>query len=948
MANSLDKRFKAVHYMIEGAREQKAHETTQVLPKMEQEHYTPVNPWHRRILAELDFALQLHRQDGEDASSIESALTVLENAYKADGVLTDSACKKAEECLMPLNEAAKAYRVIMVGHAHLDMNWKWGWDETVATVIATFKTVLKLMEEYPDFCYSQSQASTYKIVEDYAPEMMPIIKERIKEGRWEVTATNWVETDKNMPSLESMMNHIVYSKKYLSEHWDIDPASLQIDFLPDTFGHHAFVPVTDLLGGVKYQYHCRGFKDDITLYRWRAPNGQELLNYKEPYWYNSSMNPLVGIGLPRISKRCAGLKVGLHVYGVGDHGGGPTRRDLNRALEMQEWPIFPELKFGKISEFFAAAETVRDQMPIVEQELNHVFTGCYTTQSRIKRGNRRTEEALCHAEQLSAFASKEFGLNYNAEGFERVWQNTLLTHFHDILTGSCVQDSREHAMGLYQDALAFAQTRSALAMEKFTAAIDTSAYDLGVDQFERSIGAGVGFGVGKGNIPTHESGVGLNRIMHLFNTASMDRQESAKITVWDWPGDVDLMEITDIHGRVLPYDILKTNSYWAHEYMDICVEVAVPAFGYTTIFLRERDPEEVTAAHVWDCEWQYFHRPAEDYILENDYLYARFDIHTGELTSLIDKTTGKERIRAGESGGLRYIDAQDKTHTAWQINRYSNIEKMEAPNEMKLVKGKVVSTITSVSAIKNSTVTTSISLGKNDRFLRIALKVDWNEKMIKGEPQHLLSYRLPLVGGTKRLLCDVPGGIKWREDKGLDVPCLRYAAAEMEDGRAVALASDCKYGYRLYDSDLYVTLINTSRDPDPYPERGIHDIELYLIACECNEIILNKITESCINPLQYVTNTSHKGSLPTELSLLRYEGDTAIITGVAQRDSKLAVRLYEASGKNCTVGISVKDGIKNAVLRDLTGKTLECDVSVDEGKAKFTLKPNMQAELIIE
>ena len=948
MPNSLDKRFRLIHRMIEGAREQKAHETTQVLPKMEQEKYTPVNPWHRRILAELDFALQLHRHDGADTAPIDAALAVLENAYSTDGVLTDSACKTAEECLLPLKDAAKSYRVIMAGHAHLDMNWKWGWDETVAIVIATFKTVLKLMDEYPEFCFSQSQASTYKIIEDYAPEMVEPIKAHIKEGRWEVTATNWVETDKNMPSLESMMNHIVYTKKYMSEKWGVDPKSLQIDFLPDTFGHNAFVPITDLLGGVRYQYHCRGLRDDITLYRWRAPNGQELLNYKEPYWYNSAITPLVAIGLPKISKRCGGLKVGLHVYGVGDHGGGPTRRDLNRALEMQGWPIFPELKFGQIREFFAAAESVRDQMPIVEKELNQIFTGCYTTQSRIKKGNRRTEEALCHAEQLSAFASKEFGFDYREDGFERSWQNTLLTHFHDILTGSCVQDSREHAMGLYQDALSFAQTRSALAMEKFTAAIDTSCYDLGVDPFERSIGAGVGYGVGKGNIPTHEGGVGINRIMHLFNTASVDRQETAKITVWDWPGDVDLLEITDVQGRVLPYDIERTASYWAHEFMDIRVEVAVPAFGYTTIFLRERDPEEVTASHIWNMEWQYYHRPVADHVLENDYLYARFDIHTGELVSLIDKATGKERIRAGESAGLRYMDAEDKTHTAWQINRYSNIEKMQAPNEMHMKKGNVLSTLSFISDIKNSNVTTTVSLGKNDRFLRIGLKVDWNEKMVKGEPQHLLSYRLPLEGSAGQILCDVPGGVQIREDKGIDVPCLRYAAAKLEDGRALALASDCKYGYRLYDSDLYVTLINTSRDPDPYPERGIHEIELYIVASEFDAVALDKIAQVCINPLQYVTNTAHKGSLPTELSMAKVESDSVIVTGIAKRNDKVAMRLYEAKGKASSVSVSIKDGVQKAVLCDLTGSPMDIPVRIENGVATFDFKANMQAELYLD
>ena len=129
------------------------------------------------------------------------------------------------------------------------MNWMWSWHETVASTVATFQTMLKLMEEYPDFCFSQSQASVYQIIEEYAPELKESIQKRIQEGRWEVTASAWVETDKNMPSAESLLNHIRYTKKYLQESWGIDPQALNIDFSPDTFGHSANLPELDALGG---------------------------------------------------------------------------------------------------------------------------------------------------------------------------------------------------------------------------------------------------------------------------------------------------------------------------------------------------------------------------------------------------------------------------------------------------------------------------------------------------------------------------------------------------------------------------------------------------------------------------------------------------------------------------------------------------------------------------
>ena len=285
MSKTLEERFRAVRLKVEGIRETHGFEIISFQTPEEVYGTTPVNAWHRRILSELEFCLQMKAHAGTDVDeAVERALSLLERAQAAEGALTDIVCKEAEECLYPLMEEARSYKLLLVGHGHLDMNWCWGMDETVATVVATFKTMLQLMKEYPEFHYSQSQASTYKIIEDYAPELKPEIQKRIEEGRWEVTASAWVETDKNMPCLESLMNHIVYTKKYLKEHWNIVPESLDLDFSPDTFGHSAFLPDLSAIGGIKYYYHCRGMKEtDTILYRWKSPSGQELLMYRDKY-----------------------------------------------------------------------------------------------------------------------------------------------------------------------------------------------------------------------------------------------------------------------------------------------------------------------------------------------------------------------------------------------------------------------------------------------------------------------------------------------------------------------------------------------------------------------------------------------------------------------------------------------------------------------------------------
>ncbi len=949
MSKTLEKRLLMIRRSVEGMRERTQYEHTFHLSYEELSNIVPVNLWHRRILSELDFCLQMKKYAGTDVDEpVDAALTILEQAQERNGALPDDVCKEAEQCLLPLAREARSYKLLLIGHAHLDMNWQWGMDETAATVTATFRTMLRLMEEYPQFCFSQSQASTYKLIEDYAPEMKPEIQKRIQEGRWEVTASAWVETDKNMPCLESLMNHIVYTKQYLKEHWDIAPESLNIDFSPDTFGHSAFLPEVDLLGGVKYYYHCRGYQDpDKVLYRWKAPSGKELLMYKEPYWYISMISPLPAIGLPRMASMCGGLRTGMAVYGVGDHGGGPTRRDLSHALEMQQWPVFPQLCFGRFKDYFEEAEKVRDKLPVVERELNPVFTGCYTTQSRIKKGNRRAENALLNAEKLSALVSDKFGTPYAVRAFEKAWQDTLFTHFHDILTGSCVQDSREYAMGLFQESLTIANCRSVQAIEKLTSSIDTSALAEGKeDRSSISEGAGVGFGLMQGNIPTHENGAGMTRIFHIINTTGVERHENARLVIWDWPGNLELIKITDASGEVLPFErTTGWQSYWQHRFFEILVTVTVPANGYTTVVLKENDPEDVSDCYIYTNAFERQHEAFADTVLENKYLCACFDRRTGELYSLVDKATGKECLMEGETGGLRYIKAQKHGMSSWVIDRYLEERKLTDTVRIIPLPGTLNPGLQIEQRVANSSIVTKVTLGSEDRFLTVSVHVDWKEESKGKDEQPLLSYCLPVAESTGRMLCDVPGGALWRPDQEIDMPCLRYAAAEMNNGRVLALASDCKYGFRLSRGVLYVSLINTADEPDPYPERGIQDIKLFVFPAEADAAEMAHKTDICLNPLQYVTNTAHEGGLPVTGSLLQIEGDSVVVTGVAKRDGCLTVRMYEARGVECAVVAHFTHAVLSAQLTDLFGHVLPILVKVEGDTVRFTLAPYTQVEL---
>ncbi|MDR2686928.1 MAG: hypothetical protein LBB75_04190, partial [Oscillospiraceae bacterium] len=247
------------------------------------------NYWGDRILTQLRYLEEVNAAHGGALDDLLDALTAqVQQRCEAEGAITKQAALELEQAMAPASALAKSVTVSCVAHAHIDMNWMWRYDETAMITVDTVRTMLQLMREYPGFTFAQSQASVYKIIEECAPEMLPEIRQRIREGRWEVTASHWVETDKNMPSGESLTRHLLYTRQYLKELLGLDDGQFELDYEPDTFGHGANVPEILRSGGVKYMYHCRGY-DGHNLFRWRAPSGAQVVVYREPGWYNETI-----------------------------------------------------------------------------------------------------------------------------------------------------------------------------------------------------------------------------------------------------------------------------------------------------------------------------------------------------------------------------------------------------------------------------------------------------------------------------------------------------------------------------------------------------------------------------------------------------------------------------------------------------------------------------------
>jgi alpha-mannosidase len=895
-----------------------------------------------QILGQLEFSLKLSEANADKFDSeINKALEVLEVCLDKQGTLTRDACAESEKQLLPLKEASKEYVVICASHAHIDMNWMWGWQETVAATLATFRTVLSLMKEYPEFTFSQSQSSVYHIVEKYDPEMKEEIQQRIKEGRWEVTASAWVETDKNMPCTESLLRHIRYTKDYLSGHWGVNPESLNIDFSPDSFGHSANIPEIDAYGGIKYFYHCRGFEKRQVLYRWLSPSGNEVLGYCEPFWYNSGITPHIAFGVTELASLCGGLKTSLIVYGVGDHGGGPTRKDIEKIIEMKEWPVFPAVKFGTFHEYFKTAETVREKLPVIDREINFFSTGCYTTQSRIKLGNRHGEAALLDAEALDTYSRLLTGKGYSKEKYVNSWQDLLFTHFHDILTGSCVRDTREHAMGLYANVMALTQTMMEKAALNIAEQIDTSSIQFVDAEGTQSEGAGVGFGIGNySGVPNPERGRGSTRIYHVFNPLPDTRFETVEFTAWDWTYDLRRVELIDASGNSLPFQLLdkEPQKYWDHYYFRFISLVEVPASGYTTVVLKEAEMGK---------QYPFYYNPFprseqvhEFVILENDHLRAKFDSETGALCSLINKKSGTEQVMAGGKASLILNWAAKSTNSAWTIGRYLSHEPVTKTTILKPSTGNPLrNTLEIEQEILNSKIKTRIALDKDSRSLAYSFEIVWNEIAASYDNVPVLCFSMPLNTKPETFQYDVPGGFQRRPGGFQDKPGLQYGAA-VNGENALAFITDCKYGYRGNENTLSVTLINTASSPDPYPERGEHVIHLWISLTASDPKALSKIATAHCHPVNIVSGGKHAGKLPLKKEVFKYDTSSAVLSSVAMLDEKtLLVRGYEIKGRKDKVSLALPGEIAKAQLVDLDGKPVSGDIAVNGSSVAFDAAP---------
>lgn len=361
-----------------------------------------------------------------------------EDALVRDSIKTASA--QLDKALEKISYTPQA-KVIMDGHSHIDVAWLWRVQESERKSARTFVNTLSLMDAYPEYTFTQSQAIVYDMVKQHYPEIYERIKEKVKNGQWNIVGNTWVECDTNIASGESMIRQLLYGSGFFKKEFGV---SSEIYWLPDCFGFSWALPQIIKRSGMKYFITAKLLSQDTnrfphTLFRWRGADGSEILAYNQRTHYQGEFDAKQ-IHDAAYNNDCKDvLKTSFGMFGYGDGGGGSTYRMLENAKRLKAFPGLPEAKMGHPQEFFAGVEEIREALPVYCDELyyeNH--RGTYTSQAFIKKGNRKNEFLLTKAEAAGVFAG-----GYDKDETDRLWKLLLKNQFHDILPGTSIHEAME-------------------------------------------------------------------------------------------------------------------------------------------------------------------------------------------------------------------------------------------------------------------------------------------------------------------------------------------------------------------------------------------------------------------------------------------------------------------------------------------------------------------------
>lgn len=763
-----------------------------------------------------------------------------------------------------------------IGHTHIDVAWWWTVAQTREKVARSFATVLKLMEEYPEYRFMSSQPQLYLFLKERYPELYARVKQRVAEGRWEPEGGMWLEADCNLTSGESLVRQFLYGKRFFREEFGVDNRIL---WLPDVFGYSGALPQIMKKCGIDYFMTTKLSWNQINkipadTLRWRGIDGTEVLAHfittlgvgqeKEKFFttYNGILHPdaIMG-GWERYQNKDINHDI-LIAFGYGDGGGGPTREMLEVAQRMEKGVRgIPCVRQAFARRYFEELEqrvAGNRRLPVWVGEFYFEYhRGTYTSMARNKRANRQCEQLLMDLELLSVTA-RLCGLRYPREELEQMWKTVLLNQFHDILPGSSIREVYEVTREEYAQVLAQGQQ---LLHERLCAVA----------------GEGTAFTV--------------------FNTLCWERDDMV------WLDNVQADALADADGHHYP---LQHTADGVVAYLR-----GLPAKGWRSYApVREAHTDGAVSAFA-----------IADNRIETPFYRAVFD-ENGFIASLYDKGSGREVFLEGAVGN-RLCVYEDKPiyYDNWDIDAYYTEKSWDVTALVSsewVENGPVMATLVQERRFSNSLLRQRIRFYAHSRRIDFETWVDWQES------QQLLKVHFPVDVHADEATFDIQFGNVTRKthkntswDQARFESCAHRWIDVSEGAYGVSLLNDCKYGHSVDGTDMALTLIKSGIEPNPTTDQEQHvfTYALYPHAGGWREARTPQEAAKLNQPVHVVRG----GSVGMVGSLLRTDCPHAVVDTVKQAEdgNGVIVRIYENENTRARVCLTVSGLLRGVEECDL-------------------------------
>jgi alpha-mannosidase len=640
----------------------------------------------------------------------------------------------------------------MIGNAHLDPVWLWPWQEGYQEARATFRSALDRMDEYPDFVFTCDQIVLLSWVEEQDPELFARIQQRVAEGRWVNAGGWWVEPDCNMPMGESFARQGLYGQRYLLQKFG---RLAEVGMNVDPFGHNAMLP--QILRGQRldsYMFLRPGKHEsdlETVLFWWQAPDGSRVLGYRIPFEYCSPPGDVSWQTEKSIQQLDRGMGEAMVFYGVGNHGGGPTKANIDSIHRFDRMGSFGRMKMSSPREYFdemlARGPAFLDKLDVRTDDLQHHAPGCYSAHSGIKAWQRRAQFAVLNAERWAAVSALDGGIAYPREDLERAWKQILFNQFHDVLPGSAIEPAYDDARDQLGEAVAISKRIITRAHNRIAAAID---------------------------IPLEPA----SQPVVVFNPHPWAVSTDVELQYGVQPTGVHVVdgaEVPTVSQRVQSVATTDDKGRGA-----VAFRAELPPFGYRLYRLRPGPAPVPPAAGALT---------ATETLLENDHLRAEIDPRTGWLRSLVDKATGIDLV-AGTDGSTHTVICDDPTDT-WGHRVISYAWEGVPMTVDRIVlreSGPLRARLRIERSWGRSTMVEELVLGHDARTLKADVTIDWREQA------HLLKLRFPVALTDPSATYEIPYGELQRPVDGAEEPAQSFVDLSSEGAGLTVIATN-KHGW---------------------------------------------------------------------------------------------------------------------------------------------------------